>query len=248
MKTENNFSRKYLNFTNMLWIYFVVTVTINIPHLIIIKSPDFLLFSGDIGTDILLFYSEPFVTQILNVWGWGALGVAFVTIVLGIKKLQTDSRNYKALSMLIIGSVICVMFFISHLFLKNQNEQLKTVFEPDVIPGLEKSLKEKELTGSKRAAFEKFLAKEIYVREGRLISILDEEGNPSVFNPSERDEASKRNHDYIIKLIPENERTAKKGMILWASVLLLSIFIGILLNIKNKTESNNNVQMNADQQ
>lgn len=223
----------------MLWIYFIVTVAINIPLLFITKSPDYLLFAGDIVADILLFYSEPFVTQILKVWGLGALGVSFVIIVLGIKKLRaTDQRN-QALSMLFIGVFICSMFFISYLFLKDQNEQLKTVFEPDVIPRIEKHLNDEELTDSKRAIAERMLAKEIYVREARLISITDEEGKQSVFNPSERDEASRRNYEYIEEMIPKNERTAKQGMILWASVLLFSTGIGMFLNIKNKTESNN---------
>lgn len=116
------------------------------------------------------------------------------------------------------------------------NQIHKGLFETNIIARLEERLMKSDLTSKQRIFFERQLAKEIYVDQNRLISITDENGNHSLFKPSDEDIAYKKSHDMVKNSILRDKRATRNRMILWIAVLSFSILLGRFLPIRKSNE------------
>jgi len=112
------------------------------------------------------------------------------------------------------------------------NQIHKGLFETNIIPKLEERLMKSALTSEQRIFCERQLAKEIYVAQNRLISITDENGNYSLFKPSDKDIAYKKSRDIVKNSILRDKRATRNRMILWITILFFGIFLGRFLPIR----------------
>jgi uncharacterized membrane protein len=209
-----------------LCIFLFIALIANVPYLIFIEK---ILQNGEITG----WYSNPKIHLIRGVLYGVAAIISFVAILLGIRRMRILGKSYRHSSIVIIGVSTCILFLMLNFYINNKLDQVyKGFFETNIIAKLENTLTDSDLTSKQRALIERQLAIEIYVNENRQITITDENGRKFLFNPSEKDLAYKEGYSTFKKAILKDIKTAKKGMILWSSILFSSILLGRYLPIR----------------
>jgi len=191
------------------------------------------------GDDVSGWHLNPNISIVRVILHVGAIIISFASILLGIRRMRKLGRNFQHGFMVIIGVSTCILFFILNFYVNNKMSQMyRGFFETNIIGKLEKKLMESDLTLNQRIFVEKQLAKEIYVSQNRLISITDENGNHSLFKPSDENIAYKKSHDYLRNWILKIKIAKKNGMILWIAVLVFGILLGRYLPIQKSNKPN----------
>ena len=205
--------------------YLCIALIVYVPYLIYIDK----MSQGDfIGR-----YPYPKVLMVGVIFQSAAIIISLAAIFFGIRRMRKLGKSNQHGFIVIIGVSTCILFFILNFHVNNKMNQIhKGLFETNIIAKLEKRLMKSDLTSKQRIFYEKQLAKEIYVDQNRLISITDENGNHSLFKPSDEDIAYKKSHDIVKNSILRDKRATRNRMILWIAVLFFSIFLGRFLPIR----------------
>jgi len=162
-----------------------------------------------------------------------AIIISFAAIFFGIRRMPKLGKSIQHGFIVIIGAGTCILFFILNFYVNNKMNQIhKGLFETNIIAKLEERLMKSDLTLKQRIFYERQLAKEIYADQNRLISITDENGNHSLFIPSDEDTAYKKSHDIVRDSILRDKRATRNRMILWIAVLFFGVFLGRFLPIR----------------
>jgi hypothetical protein len=202
--------------------YFCIALVVNIPYLIYIDK----ISRGD----LIGRYPYPKVLMVGVILQSAAIIISFAAIFFGIRRMRKLGKSFQHGLIVIIGVAACILFFILNFYLSNKLNQIhKGLFETNIIAKLEEKLTKSDLTAKQRIFCETQIAKELYVDQNRLISITDENGNHSLFTPSDEDIAYKKSHDIVKDSILRDKRTTRNRMILWIVVLFFAISLGRFL-------------------
>jgi hypothetical protein len=165
-----------------------------------------------------------------------AIIISFAAIFFGIRRMRKLGKSIQQGFIVIIGIGMCILFLILNFYVNTKMNQIhRGLFETNIIANLEERLMKTDLPSKQRTFYEKQLAKEIYVGQNRLISITDENGNHSLFVPSDEDIAYKKSHDIVKNSILRDKRVTRNRMILWIAVLFFGIFLGRFLPIRKSS-------------
>jgi hypothetical protein len=205
--------------------YLCVALITYVPYLIYINK----MSQGDfIGR-----YPYPKVLMVGVIFQSAAIIISLAAIFFGIRRMRKLGKSFQHGFVVIIGVSMCILFFILNFYVNNKMNQIhKGLFETNIIPKLEERLMKSALTSEQRIFCERQLAKEIYVAQNRLISITDENGNYSLFKPSDKDIAYKKSRDIVKNSILRDKRATRNRMILWITILFFGIFLGRFLPIR----------------
>jgi len=205
--------------------YLCIALIAYIPYLIYVDK----ISRGD----LVGLYSYPKPLMVGVILQSAAIIISFAAIFFGIRRMRRLGKSIQDGLIVIIGVGTCILFFIFNLYVNNTMKQIHSgLFETNIIVKLEERLMRSDLTSKQRSVYERQLAKEIYVDQNRLISITDENGNHSIFIPSDQDRAYKKSHDIAKDSILGDKRTTRNRMILWIAVLFFGIFLGKCLPIR----------------
>jgi hypothetical protein len=199
--------------------YLCAALMAYVPYLIYVDK----LLQGDLSGS----YPYPKALIAGAILQYTAIIASFAAIFWGIRRIRNTRKSIQHWLIVIIGIGICILFFNLNFVEYNKLDKFcRQVLETDVIAKLEAKLAKGDLPQKARILCEGMLAKEIYVNQGRLISITDQNGTRSLFKPSGDDMAYKKTHDFLKRSILRRENTTRNGSILWIAVLFLSIILG----------------------
>ena len=205
--------------------YLFIALIVNVPYLIYLDK----ISRGY----LIAWYPYPKVLMVGVILQSAAIIISFAAIFFGIRRIRKLGKSNQQGLIVIIGVGMCILFFILNFYINNKLNQIhKGLFETNIIAKLEEKLMKSDLTSKQRIFCERQIAKEIYVDQNRLISITDENGNHSLFIPSDEDIAYKKSHDIVKDSILRDKRTTRNRMILWVVVLFFSISLGRFLPIR----------------
>ena len=204
--------------------YLFIALIVNVPYLIYLDK---------ISRGYLIAWYPSKVLMVGVILQSAAIIISFAAIFFGIRRMRQLGKSNQHGLMVIICAGTCILFFILNFYINNKLNQIhKGLFETNIIAKLEEKLMKSDLTSKQRIFCERQIAKEIYVDQNRLISITDENGNHSLFIPSDEDIAYKKSHDIVKDSILRDKRTTRNRMILWVVVLFFSISLGRFLPIQ----------------
>ncbi len=207
--------------------YLCIALAVNVPYLIYIDK----ISRGH----LIGWYPYPKVLIVGVIFQSAAIIISFAAIFFGIRRIRKLGKSNQQGLIVIIGVGMCILFFILNFYLNNKLNQIhKGLFETNIIAKLEEKLTKSDLTSKQRIFCERQIAKHIYVDQNRLVSITDENGNHSLFIPSDEDIAYKKSHDIVKDSILRDKRTTRNRMILWIVVLFFAISLGRFLPIRKR--------------
>jgi hypothetical protein len=208
--------------------YLCIALIVNVPYLIYIDK----ISRGD----LVEWYPYPKVLRVGVILQGAAIIISFAAIFFGIRRMRKLGKSIQHGFIVIIGIGMCILFLILNFYVNTKMNQIhRGLFETNIIANLEERLMKTDLPSKQRTFYEKQLAKEIYVGQNRLISITDENGNHSLFVPSDEDIAYKKSHDIVKNSILRDKRVTRNRMILWIAVLFFGIFLGRFLPIRKSS-------------
>jgi len=213
---------------------FIIIVLCTYLFIALIAYVPYLIYIGKMSQgDFIGWYPYPKVLMAGVILQSATIVISFAAIVLGVRRVRKLGKSFQHGFVVIIGVSMCILFFILNFYVNNKMNQVhKGLFQTNIIAKLEKRLMKSDLPSKQRIFYERQLAKEIYADQNRLISITDENGNHSLFKPSDEDIAYKKSHDIVKNSILRDKRATSNRMILWIAVLFFSIFLGSFLPIR----------------
>lgn len=162
-----------------------------------------------------------------------AILISFSAIFLGIRRMRIAGKSNPYAFVAIIGIGMCILFLTLNFFENRKVHQIsKGIFDTQIIQRLETKLLRNGLPSKSRAFIEKILAKEIYLDQSRLISVTDENGNHSLFKPTDDDIKNRRLRNVLKDEFSRDEKSTRYLNILWLINLLLGVCLGSFLPIR----------------
>lgn len=162
-----------------------------------------------------------------------AILISLFAIIWGIRRMRIAGKSILHAFVAIIGIVMCILFFTLNTYENTKLHQIyKGSFDTQIIQRLETKLLQNDLPAKNRAFIEKWLAKEIYLDQNHLISIADENGNHSLFKPTDDDLNNRRLRNVIKDSFSRVEKSIRFSMALWLIILLLGIGLGRFLPVR----------------
>jgi hypothetical protein len=208
--------------------YLCIVLILHVPYLIYLTK---------LSQGILIEFPYPRAAVIGTLLQNVAIFISFAAIFWGIRRMRKAGKSIPYAFVAIIGIGTCILFFIINYYANNMVNQIyKGFIHTHIIQSLESKLLQNDLSLKNRVFIEKMLAEEIYLDQNRLISIADENGNHSLFKPTDDDIKLRRYRILLKDAFFHDEKTTRNRMALWPTILLLGICLGRFLPVRKANE------------
>jgi hypothetical protein len=196
----------------------------------LILHVQYLMYLTKVAQGVLVEPTYPRAWMVGMLLQKAAILISFASIFWGIRRVKMAGKSILHACVAIIGIGMCIVFFLLNLYENNKMHHIyKGIFDAQVIPKLETKLLKKGLPLKNRAFIEKMLAKEVYLDQNHRISITDESGKRSLFNPTDEDMKYRRLRNFLKDAILRDEKSARNRMVFWLISLLLGVGLGRFL-------------------
>jgi hypothetical protein len=199
----------------------------------LILHVQYLIYLAKLSQGVLIEADYPRALIIGTLLQRIAIIISFVSIFWGIRRMRIAGKSILHAFIAIVGIGMCIFFFTLNYYENSKiHEIYNGFFDAQIIQRLETKLLKNNLPSNSRAYIEKALAEEIYLDQNHLTSIADENGNHSLFKPTDDDIKYKKLRIFIKDAFSRNEKSTRNSMALWAIILLLGICLGRFLPVR----------------
>ena len=103
---------------------------------------------------------------------------------------------------------------------------------------IESVLADEDLPDKHRRYWEKALAKEYYLLYGKLLESTTDQGEKKIYQPTQEDIDFKNKYDSTYSLMGWIMSGLRNAMVLWASVIVFGMLIGLFLPMRKQVNMN----------
>ena len=155
-------------------------------------------------------------------------------IINGIRSCRINGFKSRAMILLFIGLFLNIglTIFSGYTYSKLKYISVNLFDNTDKrIQKMLKKLNEKDLSKEMRIPLNRMLAEEYYVKQGKLINLIDKNGQQKAYEPSKEDVEFKEEYDLGKKNMDWLLKSFYRAIYLCSSLLFISVIIGLFLPI-----------------